>query len=146
MVRSYAYALSGWTYPAGGQTAWGCWPSGANCRYYTGDMVPAPKLRDTQARTLLRKVQVAAGTPAEQAVELVLDSLMKHPNVAPFVAKRLGYLPAPCPTTKILENLYYPSPQSIAQAAYHLVRGEGAPAWQPGKVASNEVAEFRGPF
>jgi pyruvate/2-oxoglutarate/acetoin dehydrogenase E1 component len=64
----------------------------------------------------------------------------------PFVAKRLGYLPTPCPTTKILENLYYPSPQSIAQAAYQLTRGEGAAAWQPGKVDSNEVAEFRGPF
>jgi pyruvate/2-oxoglutarate/acetoin dehydrogenase E1 component len=63
-----------------------------------------------------------------------------------FVAKRLGYLPTPCPTTKILENLYYPSPQSIAQATYRLVRGENAPAWQPGKVDSAEVAEFRGPF
>jgi len=63
-----------------------------------------------------------------------------------FVAKRLGYLPTPCPTTKILENLYYPSPQSIAQATYRLVRGADAPAWQPGKVDSSEVAEFRGPF
>ncbi len=25
-VRAYAYALTGWTYPAGGATAWGCWP------------------------------------------------------------------------------------------------------------------------
>lgn len=64
----------------------------------------------------------------------------------PFAAKRLGYLPTPCPTTKILENLYYPSPQSISQAAYQLCRGADAPAWQPGKVDSNEVAEFRGPF
>ena len=64
----------------------------------------------------------------------------------PFVAKRLGYLPTPCPTTKILENLYYPSPQSISQAAYQLVRGAEASAWLPGKVDSSEVAEFRGPF
>jgi len=48
--------------------------------------------------------------------------------------------------TKILENLYYPSPQSIAQATYRLVRGADAVAWQPGKVDSSEVAEFRGPF
>ena len=64
----------------------------------------------------------------------------------PFVAKRLGYLPTPCPTTKILENLYYPSPQSIAEAAYLLTWGADAPAWKAGKVDSNEVAEFRGPF
>jgi pyruvate/2-oxoglutarate/acetoin dehydrogenase E1 component len=63
-----------------------------------------------------------------------------------FAGKRMGYLPTPCPTTRILENLYYPSPQSIAQATYGLVRGEGAAAWQPGKVDSSEVAEFRGPF
>jgi pyruvate/2-oxoglutarate/acetoin dehydrogenase E1 component len=63
-----------------------------------------------------------------------------------FAAKRLGYLPTPCPTTKILENLYYPSPQSIASAAYQLVRGEGAPAWKPAAVDSREVVEFRGPF
>jgi pyruvate dehydrogenase E1 component beta subunit len=63
-----------------------------------------------------------------------------------FAGKRMGYLPTPCPTTRILENLYYPSPQSIAQATYRLVRGEDAAAWQPGKVDSSEVAEFRGPF
>ena len=54
MVRSYAYALTGWTYPAGGANRWGCWPAGANCHYLGGDMVPAGgALRDTQARTLL---------------------------------------------------------------------------------------------
>ena len=58
----------------------------------------------------------------------------------------MGYLPTPCPTTRILENLYYPSPQTIAQATYELVRGREAPPWQPGKVDSSEVAEFRGPF
>jgi uncharacterized protein (DUF1800 family) len=33
MVRNYAYALTGWTYPAGGANRWGCWPVGANCHY-----------------------------------------------------------------------------------------------------------------
>ena len=50
-----------------------------------------------------------------------------------FVAKRLGYLPTPCPTTKILENLYYPSPQSIAQATYRLVRGAERPGLAAGQ-------------
>jgi hypothetical protein len=26
LVRNYAYALTGWTYPPGGTTAYGCWP------------------------------------------------------------------------------------------------------------------------
>jgi pyruvate/2-oxoglutarate/acetoin dehydrogenase E1 component len=63
-----------------------------------------------------------------------------------FTARRLGYLPTPCPTTKVLENLYYPSARSIAEAAYGLVRGAGAPEWLPPHADSREVAEFRGPF
>ncbi len=89
MVRNYAYALTGWTYPAGGSTYWGCWPEGANCEYLDGDMVSAPMLRDASRRPLLSGVTVPAGTSAPKALDLVLDSLMKHPNIAPFVAKRM---------------------------------------------------------
>ncbi|WP_284620691.1 DUF1800 domain-containing protein [Aquabacterium humicola] len=88
-VREYAYALTGWTYPAGGSTVWGCWPQGANCTYYGGDMVAAPLLRNTAARQLLSGVSVPAGATAPQALEAVLDSLVNHPNMPPFVGQRL---------------------------------------------------------
>ena len=89
IVRNYAFALTGWTYPAGGATPWGCWPEGANCQYLGGDMVEAPVLRDPNARALLSGVSVPANRTAPQALDLVLDSIMKHPNLAPFVGKRL---------------------------------------------------------
>jgi pyruvate/2-oxoglutarate/acetoin dehydrogenase E1 component len=85
---------------------------------------------------------LSCGASSEILAE-VFERIGQH---RPFVARRLGYLPTPCPTTRILENLYYPSPQSIADATYRLVRGADAPAWQPGAVDSSEVAEFRGPF
>ncbi|HEX6703157.1 MAG TPA: DUF1800 family protein [Albitalea sp.] len=88
-VRAYAYALTGWTYPAGGATAWGCWPQGANCQYYGGDMVAAEKYHDTAERKLLSGVTLAAGHKTDAALERVLDSLMAHPNTAPFVASHL---------------------------------------------------------
>jgi uncharacterized protein (DUF1800 family) len=89
-VREYAYALTGWTYPAGGASPWGCWPQGTNCRYYTGDMVSVAAMHDTQARKLLPVTKtVPANTAAPQALELVLDSLMAHPNTAPFIGKQL---------------------------------------------------------
>ena len=88
-VRSYAYALTGWTYPAGGATAWGCWPTGTNCQFYGGDMVPAETYHDTAARTLLAGVSLASGHKTADALEKVLDSLLAHPNTAPFVAKQL---------------------------------------------------------
>ena len=88
-VRAYAYALTGWTYPAGGATPWGCWPQGTNCRYYGGDMVPVAQFHDTQARQLLSGVSLPAGHTAPQALEAVLDSLMQHPNIAPFIGRQL---------------------------------------------------------
>ena len=60
----------------------------------------------------------------------------------PFVARRLGYLPTPCPTTKILENLYYPSPQSIADAdlsAGARRRCAGLAAGQGGQQRSRRI-------
>ena len=89
MVRNYAYALTGWTYPAGGATPWGCWPQGTNCRFYGGDMVPAAAFHDTTARPLLSAVSIPADKTAPQALEYVLNSLMAHPNIAPFIGKQL---------------------------------------------------------
>ena len=88
-VRDYAYALTGWTYPKGGSTPWGCWPSGANCAYLEGDMEPMAAFHDTQARTLLGGVALPAGHSASVALNAVLDSLMAHPNTAPFIGKQL---------------------------------------------------------
>jgi hypothetical protein len=89
VVRSYAYSITGWTYPAGGATPYGCWPTGMNCRYYGGDMVPVASYHDTAERALLSGVTVAAGTTAAAAMEKVLDSLMAHPNMGPFIGKQL---------------------------------------------------------
>jgi uncharacterized protein (DUF1800 family) len=90
MVRQYAYALTGWTYPSGGLAAGGtCWPAGTHCTYYNGDMEAVDSLHDTQARTLLGGYTVPANSTPQQALEVVLDSLMHHPNMAPFIAKQL---------------------------------------------------------
>ncbi len=89
VVRAYAYALTGWTYPSGGATSYGCWPVGMNCRYYGGDMIPVASFHDTAARTLLSGVAVPTGTAAPAALEAVLDSLMLHPSMAPFIGKQL---------------------------------------------------------
>lgn len=88
-VRAYAYALTGWTYPAGGQASWGCWPKGANCQFYDGDMAPLPALHDTTERTLLAGGKAPAGSTPAQALDAVLDSLMAHPNMPPFIGRQL---------------------------------------------------------
>jgi uncharacterized protein (DUF1800 family) len=89
IVRNYALALTGFTYPAGGDSIYGCWPTGANCAYFQGDMAPVPALADNQARALLSNVTVPASRTPTQALNLVLDSLMAHPSMAPFIGKQL---------------------------------------------------------
>ncbi|MFP8779609.1 DUF1800 domain-containing protein [Hydrogenophaga sp. RWCD_12] len=88
-VREYAFALTGWTYPAGGATPWGCYPSGSNCQFYDGDMVLKAGFHNTQPRTLLSGVTLANGNTADVALEKVLTSIMAHQNVAPFVSRHL---------------------------------------------------------
>ncbi len=88
-VREYAFALTGFTYPAGGVSVWGCWPTGANCTYYQGDMVAKPALADNKARTLLSGITVPATRTPTQALDLVLNSLMAHPSMAPFISRQL---------------------------------------------------------
>lgn len=89
MVREYAYALTGWTYPSGGTSPWGCWPAGANCRWYEGDMLPLASLHDSAARSLLSGQALASGHSADQALDTVINSLLGHPNMAPFIGRQL---------------------------------------------------------
>jgi uncharacterized protein (DUF1800 family) len=90
MVRQYAYALTGWTYPAGGVNPW-CTPKcdWKNPSYLKGSMVPVAEQHDKQARGLLAGNNLAAGHSPMQAMNAVIDSLMAHPNIAPFISKQL---------------------------------------------------------
>jgi pyruvate dehydrogenase E1 component beta subunit len=83
----------------------------------------------------------AAGEIIMRVVETLGDFAM--PSVA-----RMGYLPTPCPTTRNLENLFYPNAQTIAERAFGVIRpGEGdGGEWDMSLVAANEINEFKGPF
>lgn len=59
--------------------------------------------------------------------------------------KCLGFAPAPCPTTPVLEDLFYPNPASIAAAAFRMVRGEKE-KWLPARRQYSENILFKGPF
>ncbi len=93
MVRNYAYALTGWTYPAGGVDPWcdsGCrsrrW---TNPVHYRGVMVAKPAQHDSQARPLLSGVTAPAGRTPAQALSAVIASLVAHPNAGPFIGRQM---------------------------------------------------------
>jgi acetoin:2,6-dichlorophenolindophenol oxidoreductase subunit beta len=81
------------------------------------------------------------GASAE-IIAAVTERLQDGP--APRMA-RLGFAPTPCPTTKPLENLFYPTGRTIAAKAYAMVKRD-APVWVPHAAEAKEIAEFRGPF
>ena len=62
-----------------------------------------------------------------------------------FRFHRMGFAPVPCPTTKALENLFYPDARGIAAAAFALVH-DGKRSWQPQHVPAPEIVQFKGPF
>lgn len=130
-VRHVAYALTGWTYPPGGSSYWGC-PKGLNCRYYEGDMVPAEGFHDLGEHPLLSGVVVRANSSAASALEKVLESLMLHPNVAPMVSRHL------------IQHLVTsnPSPAYVARVAAVFVRGsfEGFGRGRRGDLAATVAA------
>lgn len=58
---------------------------------------------------------------------------------------RMGFEPVTCPTTRNLENCFYPNAQRIASAAHTLVY-PSRESWMPAHVEAPEIVEFKGPF
>ncbi|MDX2101202.1 MAG: transketolase C-terminal domain-containing protein [Alphaproteobacteria bacterium] len=84
------------------------------------------------------------GTAAE-VCRLVVE---QDPGVLKQPVRSLGMAPAPCPTAKALEDLYYPNLATVVDAAAALVRGRvdhGVPL-PAEKTMSDIYKKFRGPF
>lgn len=59
--------------------------------------------------------------------------------------KRMGFAPVTCPTSPVLEDLFYPNARTIASAARELIDGENM-GWVPEERADLKSMEFKGPF
>lgn len=59
---------------------------------------------------------------------------------------RMGFAEATCPTTRSLEDLFYPNGKTIAEKAYHMVCKGGDFCWLEAINDKTEIDEFKGPF
>lgn len=75
-----------------------------------------------------------------QVMEKLQSADIKPPKIG-----RLGFAHTTCPTTKPLENLFYPNGQTIALKAYELMHNQTG-SWQPPSDESTEIEAFKGPF
>ena len=79
------------------------------------------------------------------SAEVLSQTVEQLQGVVEIRARRMGFEPVTCPTTKNLENLFYPDASKIASAAYALVH-DNSKSWTPEYVEAPEVVQFRGPF
>jgi uncharacterized protein (DUF1800 family) len=86
-IGNFARALTGWTYPP----MPGATSGNSNPEYFVGNLVPTSTAsrHDTDPKTLLNGLVTPAGLTAAQDLQLLLDNIFLHPNVAPFIATRL---------------------------------------------------------
>jgi pyruvate/2-oxoglutarate/acetoin dehydrogenase E1 component len=76
-----------------------------------------------------------------RAMEMCVENDEPIPAMA-----RMGFAPTTCPTTRPLENLFYPNGRTIAVKAYEMVKGKNAKGWEPPVDAKTEIDAFKGPF
>lgn len=79
------------------------------------------------------------------SAEIIAQVIERLPGLTDLRVARQGYAAVPCPTTKNLENLFYPNAQTVAATAFRLVRPDETP-WEPRYEDSAEIIEFKGPF
>ena len=85
---------------------------------------------------------MTCGAGAE-IVAAVVERLQGERDVR---VRRLGFEPVVCPTTKALEDLFYPNARSIASEAYALRSGAKPGSWVPDDISTRPLAAFKGPF
>ncbi len=86
-----------------------------------------------------------AWTSCGASAEIVARVAERLQGGTPVQLRRIGFAPVTCPTTKNLEDLFYPDARAIASAAYTMMHG-GDDGWAPPPVEAPEIIEFKGPF
>lgn len=86
-----------------------------------------------------------AWTFCGMAAEILAQAGERLVGEADIRVARQGFAFVPCPTTKNLENQFYPSAQTVAAGAFRLVHPDEEP-WEPPLGEAPEVLEFTGPF
>lgn len=83
--------------------------------------------------------------PCGASAEMIAQLVEHLPIGTPLpTIRRMGFAFTPCPTTKPLEDIYYPTAKGIAEFAYQLLHGRND--WKAAIPVAKELEGFRGPF
>jgi uncharacterized protein (DUF1800 family) len=84
VVEGYAHVFTGWYWYQTAKPTWNYAPPN-----YRQPMMAFPEHHDTAAKTLLNGMKLPAGQTQAQDLKNGLDLIFNHPNVGPFLARRL---------------------------------------------------------
>lgn len=84
-VEAFSRVFTGWTYAA----LPGAPSSMPNPQNFDAPMEAIDSSHDTESKTILRGVTLPAGQTAEKDLNDALQNIFRHPNVGPFLARRL---------------------------------------------------------
>ena len=84
-IKEFARAFTGWTYT----TAPGAKPKNRNPGYFDARLIPIVATHDAGPKTLLGGQRYAGSSDPQRDLDAALDNIFKHPNVGPFMARRL---------------------------------------------------------
>lgn len=85
-IKAFAHIYTGWNFNGTTEDTW--WQFYKN--YNTMEpMTPVEAFHDTSSKQLLNNTLVPANQTAEEDLEIALDNLFNHTNVAPFIGKQL---------------------------------------------------------
>lgn len=82
-IENFARVFTGWHFANAEDFRW---PKNKD---YLAPMVPWPEYHDTDQKSLMRGVELAAGQSAEADLNAALNNIFNHPNVGPFISKQL---------------------------------------------------------
>lgn len=100
-------------------------------------------VRKTRRLLIVDNAWLTCGASSEILTQ-VYEACQKTGEAIPQIA-RMGFAFTTCPTTRPLENVFYPNGRTIAAKAYELVKGKES-GFEPPADARAEIDAFKGPF
>lgn len=99
-------------------------------------------VRKTGKLLVVDNAWLTCGASSEILMKVYEESLQSG-DAIPEMA-RMGFAFTTCPTTKPLENVFYPNSRTIASKAYYMLNQNND--WEPPLTTSTEIDAFKGPF